>query len=245
VKVDPDQRRGSVFVPLHWSDQFASSARIDAIIAANTDPISGQPEFKYTPVSVTPLAAIWHGFAVVGERPRGLRSDYWAMAPIAEGWRLEFAGLNACNADELLRALLPACLDEAHPDLISYMDPRAGENRIAAFKDDALIGALYISSKPLSVARTWIAEQLGRPLLDGSLRGDLLAGRSAKPAQDRGPTVCVCFDVGYNEIVDAVANKGCRTVADVGLTLKAGTNCGSCRGEIARIVATVDARLSG
>jgi assimilatory nitrate reductase catalytic subunit len=236
VKTDADQRRGSVFVPLHWTDQYASSARIDAVIAANTDPVSGQPEFKHTPVSVVPFAATWHGFAVLRERPAALPAEYWSVGPNKTGWRVELAGLTPCDAVDLVRRILPAAADNA-ADVISYQDTAAGVHRSVVFQDGAMSGAFYISSKPIAVARTWLAEQLCAPSIEGTLRAQLLAGRSSGPGQDRGPSVCACFDVGLNEITRAIREGGCRTVADIGETLKAGTNCGSCRSEVARIIA--------
>lgn len=40
------QARGSVFVPMHWNDQFAARSRIDAVVAPVVDPLSGQPASK-------------------------------------------------------------------------------------------------------------------------------------------------------------------------------------------------------
>ncbi|MGO9444676.1 MAG: molybdopterin oxidoreductase family protein, partial [Thiobacillaceae bacterium] len=45
------QQIGSLFAPIHWNDQFTGQGRVDALIHAVTDPISGQPEFKQTPVA--------------------------------------------------------------------------------------------------------------------------------------------------------------------------------------------------
>ncbi len=56
VQVDADQRPGSVFVPMHWSDTLARHARADALVNPALDPVSGQPEFKHTPVRVRPAA---------------------------------------------------------------------------------------------------------------------------------------------------------------------------------------------
>ena len=53
---------------------------------------------------------------------------------------------------------------------------------------------------------------------------------------DPGPIICACFSVGANSIVDAVTGGGCLTVEAIGAVLKAGTNCGSCRGEIRAII---------
>jgi assimilatory nitrate reductase catalytic subunit len=65
---------------------------------------------------------------------------------------------------------------------------------------------------------------------------ELLAGRPAVPLPDRGPIVCVCFDVGLNTIVEAVATQGLVSVEAVGAALSAGTNCGSCRPAIRRLI---------
>jgi assimilatory nitrate reductase catalytic subunit len=48
--------------------------------------------------------------------------------------------------------------------------------------------------------------------------------------------VCACFEVGVNEIVDAITQQGCLSVEAVGSAVKAGTNCGSCRSEVRRLI---------
>ena len=44
------QRRGSLFAPMHWTDQYASLARVDALASSAVDPVSGQPELKFIAV---------------------------------------------------------------------------------------------------------------------------------------------------------------------------------------------------
>jgi assimilatory nitrate reductase catalytic subunit len=53
---------------------------------------------------------------------------------------------------------------------------------------------------------------------------------------DAGPIVCACLKVGARRIEAAVA-AGTSTVEAVGAVTGAGTNCGSCRPEIARLIA--------
>ncbi len=238
VTHDVGQRRGSVFVPLHWTDQYASSARIDALIAANTDPVSGQPEFKFTPVSVAPFKAAWHGFALVAARPARSEFDYWAMAPLPRGWRMELAGAGqAPTSKEVLQALLGIKADAAGADVVSYEDAVGGTYRYAAFHDGQLAGALFIATEPLDLARAWLADQMQATDITGAARLQILAGQPGGEARDRGAIVCACFDVGRNDIAAAIASGQCKTVADVGAALRAGTNCGSCRAEIGGIIA--------
>ncbi len=44
-----------IFAPIHWSDQFASDARIGKVVNPVVDAISGEPEFKHTPVMIHPF----------------------------------------------------------------------------------------------------------------------------------------------------------------------------------------------
>ena len=61
---------------------------------------------------------------------------------------------------------------------------------------------------------------------------------------DRGPIVCACFDVGLNTIAEAIASGRATSVAEIGAALRAGTNCGSCRPELAALLARDAARLA-
>ena len=54
--------------------------------------------------------------------------------------------------------------------------------------------------------------------------------------------VCACFQVGREAVREAVAGGGATSVADIGRTLRAGTNCGSCLPELKRII--VDERIA-
>ncbi len=64
----------------------------------------------------------------------------------------------------------------------------------------------------------------------------LLSGKPAQGLAATGPVVCACFGIGRNTICDAIA-AGARSAAEIGLKLKAGTNCGSCIPELKRLIA--------
>jgi NAD(P)H-nitrite reductase large subunit len=51
--------------------------------------------------------------------------------------------------------------------------------------------------------------------------------------EEAGRTVCACF--GEAAIVEAIQS-GCVTAIDIGVRLKAGTNCGSCLPEIKGLI---------
>ncbi|MFA7587778.1 MAG: (2Fe-2S)-binding protein, partial [Novosphingobium sp.] len=92
--------------------------------------------------------------------------------------------------------------------------------------------ALFLTRSGALPSRDWIAGQLGQ---NGTAVSEWLAGRPAAPQPDRGPIVCVCLGVGANEIT-AAACQGARDVETVGQATGAGTNCGSCRPAIARLL---------
>ncbi len=230
------QQRGSVFVPIHWSSQQATRARVDTLVAGNIDAISGQPEAKFTPVRVRPFKARWYAFAVTTAKPALDGFDYAAVAPARGGWRIEIAHGAALDDAHALAARLLLAGTPAGTEIAAYTDAASGQHRFAAFDHRATAGLLYVARSPVSVSRTWAVDQLGTEQNDGQ-RLHLLAGRPGGTQKDRGATVCACFDIGRKQIIDAIVEDGCRTVADVGQCLKAGTNCGSCRSEIARLIA--------
>ena len=232
VVVTERQRRGSLFAPMHWTDQHAALARVDALTTSAVDPVSGQPELKFTAVSAKRYPAAWHAFAVSAARAATAGADYFAVAPVRRGWKAELAGR---VAPEDWTAFARAALGlDGDAEIVAYHDAAAGQRRFVAFASGTLAGAVFAAREPVAAARSWLAERLGERIAPEE-RLRLLAGRPSAEARDRGPTVCACFDVGRNEILEAGA-KGCATVAAIGVRLKAGTNCGSCRGEIGKLI---------
>jgi assimilatory nitrate reductase catalytic subunit len=228
------QKPGSVFAPIHWTDQFASCARIDALVDGHTDPVSGQPESKFTPVALAPYPAAWQGFAVTEQPPPRAGLDYWALARTKGGFRLELAGLSPIG-DWTSFAHAVLSLKEG-ADLLAYHDAGTGQFRFAAFYGDRMTGALFIARGPVSVSRSWACEQLGRTVSESRDRLRVLAGRPGRASEDRGEIVCSCFEVGTKQIMNAVVTGRCATVEQIGGALRAGTNCGSCRPEIRKII---------
>jgi assimilatory nitrate reductase catalytic subunit len=226
------QTRGNVFVPMHWNGQFAGNARVDRLVTANVDPVSGQPALKMAHVAIKPFAARWYGFAVLNPKPLP-EAQYWALALTDGGYRLELAGHSEPGDwSAFTRNLFQAAADI---ELLAYHDTHQNQHRIAAFEGDRLLGALYVAREPVTVSRSWASEQLTRKFTDARQRLQLLAGRPGKDMPDKGAIVCACFSVGRNDIATA-ANEGCSTVEAIGERLKAGTNCGSCRAEIRGII---------
>ncbi|MDH4440532.1 MAG: molybdopterin-dependent oxidoreductase [Rhizobium sp.] len=227
------QMRGALFVPMHWTGETAPSARVDTVVSSSVDPISGQPALKMARVSVARHEAQSHGFLVSATRPRDLPFAYWAIAKTESGYRLEFAGNPPADGWETwLRHTLQ--LGEQH-EFSGYVDRKAGDHRLLVFEGEQLLAGLFVASDPVSVSRQWAVDQLRENHVDRNTRSALIAGRPAAGRPDKGAIVCSCFSVGINEI-NAAARSGCCSVEAIGVALSAGTNCGSCRPEIRRIL---------
>jgi len=224
VCVTGNQRRGDLFVPMHWTDVMADGARANRLPGQGADPVSGQPGFKNTPARIAPVEAGWRGFLASRDgdlSPRGL--IYWSRARVSGGWLYELAGDGAVDAG----ALLPA------GTRLEVADTARGMRRIAVRGDDGtLAAALYVTRSGTLPPREWAAGQLGQDAASGT---ELLAGRPSTPARDQGPVVCLCHGIGETVIREA-ADAGAATVAAIGEACLAGTNCGSCRPAISRML---------
>ncbi|WP_132655447.1 MULTISPECIES: nitrate reductase [unclassified Rhizobium] len=227
------QARGSIFVPMHWSDQNSAQARIGAVVNPATDPHSGQPASKNVAVAIGRYRADYYGFAVSAAKPEVSDADYWALAKADGGWRLELAFNNGHEDWTAWCRQIFAIPDHVEP--IGYADRQSGDRRIAFFDEERLLAALFLARGPVAVARNWAVSQLTADHRDQRRRFAIIAGRPGADRPDPGATVCSCFSIGVNQIVAAVRS-GCRSVEAIGNELKAGTNCGSCRAEIRGII---------
>jgi assimilatory nitrate reductase catalytic subunit len=226
------QRRGSIFVPMHWTDRVSANGRVDALVTGKTDPHSGQPALKMGEVLASPLRVAMYGFAISVQPPATAGLLYWADAPIAEGIRTELAWANSCDWKEEARRLFGLSADAP---LAAAKDERTGRQSFAAFNGDRLVFALYVSPEPVLVSRQWAAGLLALSF-DAKFRLQVLAGRPGADIADPGPIVCACFGVGRNAIMNAARKHNDLTVDAIGRRLRAGTNCGSCRPEIASLL---------
>jgi assimilatory nitrate reductase catalytic subunit len=232
LALDAGLPRGTAFAPLHWSARFAPAARVNTAVPAATDPVSGQPELKHTPLAVRAFAAAWHGFLLAPRRFEATLADWCAVVPLDGGvWRHEMAGAEApVRAFARLRALLDA------RDWALFEDPAAGVFRAAALRGDTLAGMIAIAPEPALPPREWLGALIAGGVLSAADRAALLVGRR-NDGPPPSPLLCACHGV----TVAAIRRCGARDMEGVGAATGAGTGCGSCRPEIAALLATVAA----
>lgn len=228
--------RGMVFVPIHWSDEFSSDARVGALVNPAVDALSGEPEFKHTPARIAPFVVSWHGFALA-RRPLDVGDvTWWTRVQGRQFVRHELAGRRVYRDwSPWARRLLGAC--QADADWIEYMDSGTGAYRAALLADDRLIACLFLSPSPNLPARGWLSELFSRDKLTDLDRLGLLTGQRPDAGADAGTMVCSCFGIGRAELCTAIRTHRLDTTRQVGERLRAGTNCGSCIPEIRALIA--------
>jgi assimilatory nitrate reductase catalytic subunit len=234
------QRHGEVFAPMHWTDRFASTGPVGRVVSAKVDPISGQPELKATEATATPVTVHFHGLLL--RRTGGALAEtcHWVRVPVTEGQMYRLAGLQPMPQGDELTFFAAALLDLPQgSDWLEVSDRRRGVLRVAAVCDGALEACLFLardaSSLPNEAA---VIPMLGAPVPDAS-RPKILAGRMYDAAAAEGPNVCACFGVTRDAIRHAVTTHRLNSVQQIGVTLRAGTNCGSCVPELEEILRDV------
>ncbi|MDP2225999.1 MAG: molybdopterin-dependent oxidoreductase [Moraxellaceae bacterium] len=242
VQITTDQTPGSVFMPMHWTGVLTSSSRVGAVVNPATDPVSGQPELKHTPVRVRHFEAAWQGF-VLSTEPLPLPSaDYAVAVRGGKFWRFELAGEHSpASLPELANELL--CTPVVNPEnpslteMLEYVDAARGVYRRAVVAEGRLQSVCFLGPDAGLPERSWLSGLIGKELAALERRA-LLSGRPSDPAADTGRIICACFSVGEKTIRQAITAQQLDSVAAIGLCLKAGTNCGSCQPELKQILAS-------
>jgi assimilatory nitrate reductase catalytic subunit len=226
--------RGSAFVPIHWTATHSSDGRVGALIDAMVDPLSGEPEFKYTPLRLEPFVVDWYGFILSAVRLSELPVTWWTRIQGAGVTRYEIAG-RGVPADWTVwaRSLLGT---DSTADFIEYRDVAAGAYRAAFLVDERLSAYVCVARAARLPERGWLARLFDGRALSDRERLAVLAERSRASASDSGPVLCACHGITRESVRDAIRRHGICDAREVGARLKAGTGCGSCVPEIKALI---------
>jgi len=231
VRVSDDQQRGSVFIPMHWNDQFASQARVGALVNPVVDPVSGQPELKQTPVRVAAYQPAWHGFLLSRRKLDMDGASYWSCATGDGFYRYEFAG-EQTKLDWPVWARGMLCASDSDVNWVEYLDSKARRYRGVRMVENRVESCIFIAPSHELPSRSWLAGLFVKKSLLEDERKGLLLGQPPVGQEDVGRIVCACFSVGINTIATAIKEQNLKTAEEIGRALKAGTNCGSCVPEL-------------
>ena len=308
VAISDAIRVGDAFMPMHWSNAFATFARVGVLIPTVVDPHSGQPELKNSAVSMT--AVPMHTFgkilvhpdwqdAVIGQL-RKILDDFQAKTLQKTGLKKNQDMVNKSDSESRCTAITWNLSRQANSVLINFACPSIDVSQILSApnfwhqmaeslqsskpllsqphtintahiinkKQDQLrlimtqslhdltavdqIETSHQESHELLIMAVYLAPMLkdlpsihwlDRCFADASQIPVnqrykwLLAGRPASGYVDPGTLVCSCMSVGKNTIIETITQQGCISAAAVGKQCRAGTNCGSCVGQINELIA--------
>jgi assimilatory nitrate reductase catalytic subunit len=195
---------------------------------------------------VTPVATFWRGMLL--RRTEFMPTDgsyYWARIPLKDGPAFELAGWEPLPSGRGTEAWITNLLG-APPsaELIVYADPGRGVFRYASVVGDRLDACLFLARRAAELpAREALITVLSQEVLPEA-RLTLLAGRAEAelPIGDAGRTICACFAVGLSTIYRAITERRLTSISEIGRTLRAGTNCGSCIPELRGILRILEVR---
>lgn len=233
VRIANAQRRGEVFVPIHWTDCFTQQARSSALIDSITDPLSGQPESKHGAVALAPLRVEWQATLLIAdtavESTPWCTSAYWTRIPMHGLQRWQLADIQPVG-DWLaqLSAWLPG------PVSVLSQDAASGRLRAASIENGQLRWWLMVGLPSELPGLAWLESRFNETTLSDTYRRRLLAGCD-DGAVDTGPVVCSCHQVGQTTITNAI-RAGDISIEALGARLACGTQCGSCIPELKSLI---------
>lgn len=228
AKISEGQLPGNVFLPMHWNRQFCHQGSVDALVAAEVCPESGQPESKQTAVRLRRWKSDWQGVLYLREAAVLGDDLWWAKVPEQGATRYQLAGLG--NAQSWLTEQGVLTGSE-----LQTAEAEGDYFHLLGWKNGQLALAFYSGRGPVEIDNEAVISAFAQSPGDAAGRFALLAGR-ASSGISRGRTVCSCFGVGENTI-NAAITAGCCSTEALGASLKCGTNCGSCLPELKQLIA--------
>ena len=238
ARVSDKQQPGSLFVPMHWNEQFSSQARVGSLIAAVVDPVSGQPELKHSVADIKTCQANWYGFMITRSRPQLKFSNYWSRSRGKGFWRYELAGLKApADWSEHAHKLFGHSVD--NENWLEFYDKNRNHYRAVRMSSKRLDSCLFIYPDINLPPRDWLISLFHKDEISQEERNNLLRGEAPATQEDSGKIICACFNVGEKTINETIKKLALNSVDAIGEHLQAGTNCGSCKPELAELLKNV------
>ena len=230
IKLDEGVQPGTLFAPIHWNKTSASNANISNCFGSFVDPLSGQPESKFSVVNIrkVPVQQHLHIFSQTELLPK---TQYWSKVKLASGYEY------TCQVATAIADPLDWCKSNTSikGQWSGFYESDSGQVCIACLdKGQLLFVAFFASDKP-DINAEWIDSLFISDLVSPSQLTRLLS-QQCDPAFANGKTICACFRVGEKQIIEVISTQQANTIEKLGGILKCGTNCGSCKGELAALI---------
>ncbi len=182
---------------------------------------------------------IWQQVGVMADILTGVNSETRYVGS-KTGTKLKVMGVDLASMGEKET-------DENDDEVLVYRDPNRGIYKKLIVRENKIHGAILLGDTGLSdslmqlfMNEKELPENRGE-ILFGSIDGSKLLDAGDLPDSAQ---ICGCNGVCKGEIVSAIENGNCSSVAAVGAKTKAGMGCGSCRGFIAQVIESVVGEVS-
>ena len=241
LNITSDVKNGDIFAPMHWTAQLSKTGRINSAVNPVVDEFSKQPESKHTPVQVTAFKASTYGFMLSRDSISWPECDYVVEVNGKQHTRYEFAHKQPIKNPIMQMLNWLGLKNEAAAkaqqlEVLSYQDETSELYRLAILNQQGQLQAVAFMAPTHQLPEpTWLAQQFEKESLQTRARHAILSGH-APAGEDIGPIVCACFSVGQKQLEKAIKEQGLSSTKEIGVCLKAGTNCGSCIPELKQLI---------
>lgn len=226
--VTDEVRIGELFVPIHWSNDNANQGSISKLIKSIVDPISGQPAFKQTAVTISKLAYESEALLLVKEEldESQLTADiapYQVTQNLANGYCYHIASdLKTSQLyDQLLKVLSEntgTLLKRTHDDYY-----QAGY-----LEQTGMQAGCFVSNTKKLLPAGWTSHFFNPSKFD-EVKRELMHQKASDVIGKT--TFCQCLNVNRDSVKDAI-DSGSLSVQEIKEKTGAGNGCGSCIDDI-------------
>lgn len=244
IQTSDEVKPAQTFLPMHWGRQFMNGLGANALMPADVDKTSKQPELKHTAVRVEKLDLPWqmtvmrtcHDLGLLAEIRKLLKHFDYATCGLygrEQGMViLRASHTEQPSAEVIAQSDVLLGMVEGAP-MLNYDDAKRSVSKRILVEEGQVTGVRLIGE---TLAADWLKQVMLEGQLTDELRKWALAPLSTPPTgqKSRGKIICNCYDVSENEIIET-----CEMGADLQTLqakLKCGTECGSCVPELKRMV---------
>jgi assimilatory nitrate reductase catalytic subunit len=237
--ISPAQRRREIFAAMHFTNAYSSAGSVNRLVGATRDAQSGQPASKHERAAIEPLPTLWHGILQSKISAPEQGQFYAARIPLPENMhRLTLAGWKKLpQADTLSDWATRLCGADADDERVEFFDAARAAYRLGIFRQGCLTAALFIHRSAAGLPTPEALAALFKTPAHAANRTAILRGTSSQA--EKAKIICVCHHVSETAITAAIESQNLTTVAAIGAACKAGTNCGSCKGELAQLLSKI------
>ena len=232
AKITDSLRVGECFMPIHWNKQFASSANVGRLYSSIVDPISGQPETKFTAIKLLPAKFSQYIDVFVNTQISATditsKSDYWLKVNASHCHQYQLA-FNETVTDVLYWCQQVSAIKGQWSGFYE-----GDTQRIQCIENGRLVFVAMVANVQPATSLEWINHLFSQSALNFlELQSLLMATPDEEFSQ--GPQICSCFKVREKPIINAI-KAGAHHIDKLGEQLKCGTNCGSCKTQLSQLI---------